>query len=444
MEKPAVRFRNSSTRSWRVGVIALAASALALPLAACGSSDTSSSKKDDPNATVLVWADSTRQPAFEAFQKAHPETKLKIEVVDQGSILTKIQLANRVGKGWPDVIFDSVPSEVAALASPLFNYAQPLDAAIPKDVQDGFSTGNRMCTIDGKLYCLQNDLAQDVLWYNKPQMEKFGYTVPTTWAEYKALGDKVAKEHPGFLIGAVGATNIWYDFLFSSGCPLQKVISSTQVQINTADAKCTRVSDTVDPLLANGSLSRLSPFDPELSKLARAGKLLMQPAASWFGEYVFKAETGFNMPDGQIAAAPIPSWEGETTNYSGAQGGGIYVVSSHAQNMKGAVAAAQWVATNDGYQATAPTYPAYGPAAKVWLEKVSADKFYAEDPSAVLTDAASKINPAVSPTRYPVDGPVTSTVVAAITAGQSVASSFEALQTQLVGLAASSGYEVTQ
>jgi len=391
-----------------------------------------------------VWADATRQPAFEAFQKANPDVKLKIEVMDPGAILTKIQLANRVGKGWPDVVFDPTPNDVAALASPLFNYAQPLDDLVPQDVQDGFSTGNAGCTIDGKLYCLQNDIAQDVLWYNKTQMDKFGYTVPTTWDEYAALGEKVAEEHPGFLIGAAGASTIWYDFLWSSGCPLATVKSSTQVQINTADPKCTRVADTLDPLLDNGSVSRLSPFDPEINKLAKAGKLLMNPGASWLGEYVWKAETGYHVPDGQVAAAPMPTWDGETTNYSGAQGGGIYVVSAHAQNMAGAVAAAQFAATSDDYQSTAPTYPAYGPAAEAWLAKVSADKFYAEDPSAVLTEAASKINPAVSPTRYPIEGSINSTVVAAITGGQSIASSFEGLQAQLAGLAASSGYEVTQ
>ncbi|MDH2393804.1 extracellular solute-binding protein [Streptomyces sp. HNM0663] len=438
-----MRPQHSSTRSWRIGVTALTASALALSLAACGPSDDSSKQtKDDPNATVLVWTDATRQPAFDAFKKANPGVKIKIEVIDPTAILSKIQLANRVGRGWPDVIFDPLPTDVAALASPLFKFAQPLDDLVPKSVQDGFSTGNKGCKVDGKLYCLQNDIAQDVLWYNKPKMKEFGYSVPTTWAEYKALGEKVARDHPGYIIGAAGGTNIYYDYLWSSGCPLQNVKSSTQVQINTADPKCTRVAKTIDPLLANGSVSRLSPFDPKINKIAKQGKLLMHPAASWFGEFVFKAKSAYAYKNGQIAAAPMPTWDGESTNYSGAQGGGIYVVSSHAKNKAGAVAAAQWAATNETYQTTAPTYPAYAPAAEKWLAKVKTDTFYAEDPSAALTAAATKINPASAPTRYPVEGALNSTVVAAITAGNTIASALEALQTQLAGLASSSGYEV--
>lgn len=434
-----MRNGQSATRWWRGGVSAVA---LTVSLAACSSSPEPGAV-DDQNAPILVWTDATRQPAFEAYQKAHPEVQMKIEVIDATALLTKIQLANRVKKGWPDVVFDSLPSDVAALASPLFNFAQPLDDKVPDDVKKNFAGDNATCTIDGKLHCLQNDLAQDVLWYNKTQLDKFGYTVPTTWAEYKALGDKVAREHPGYVIGAAGASNVYYDYLWSSGCPLQKVISSTQVEINTKDPKCTRVADTLDPLLANGSVSRLSPFDPEMNKLAKAGKLLMIPAASWFGEFVMKPDTGYNIAGGQIAAAPMPTWDGETINYSGAQGGGIYLVSRHAKNMSGAVDVAQWVATSNEYQTSSPTYPAYKPAAAEWLAKVKKDKWYAADPSTVLIDAATKINPAESPTRYPVEGAINSTLVAAITSGKTIASAFEGLQTQLAGLAASSGYEVT-
>ncbi|MCX5317020.1 ABC transporter substrate-binding protein [Streptomyces sp. NBC_00154] len=437
-----MRIRRASARPWRAAIPALLA-CVALTATACGSSSgKEAAVKDDPNATVLVWTDSTRQPAFQAFQKANPKTKVKIKVVDPASLLSKIQLANRVGSGWPDVIFDSLPSDVASLSSPLFKYAQPLNSLVPRDVQNNFATHNAACTIDGKLYCLQNDLAQDVLWYNKPLMAKFGYQVPKTWDEYQALGVRVAKEHPGYIIGAAGASTVYYDYLWSSGCPLQSVVSSTQVTINTKDPKCTRVASLLDPLLANGSVSRLSPVDPATYKLAQSGKLLMQPAASWFGQYVFKAKASYGFPNGELAAAPMPTWAGETTNFSGAQGGGIYVVSSHAKNKTGAVAVAQWVATNNTYQSTAPTYPAYIPAAQAWLAQLKADPFYAKDPSAVLQAAAGKINPAEGPTRYPIEGPVNSTVVAAITGGQSIASAFPALQTQLSGLAQTAGYQV--
>ena len=437
--------KSQKIKKWaRLAVVPVSVALAAATLAGCSSSSGSTSQvAQNDKATITVWVDATRKPAIDAYQKAHPEAKVKVQVLDPTTFLSKIQLANRVGSGWPDVIFDSNPSEIASLQSPLFKYAQTLDSLVPKNVQDNFATKNAICTIDGHLYCLQNDLAQDVMWYNKPLLEKFGYTLPTTWAEYEDLGNKIAKEHPGYVIGAAGDLNLYYDYLWESGCPLQTVKSSNEVVINTADEKCTRVADLLDPLMANGSVSRLSPFSPEMNTLAKSGKLLMMPSASWFAEYIFKPATGYGFPNGELAAGPIPSWPDAKTNYSGAHGGGIWVVSSHSANTKGAAALAQWVTTATEYQGTAPTYPAYIPAAKVWLEKVSKDPFYAEDPSSVLIDQANKINPAESATRYDMQSPMNSTVVATVKSGGTIASALPTLQSQLAGLAASAGYAVT-
>ena len=43
-----------------------------------------------------------------------------------------------------------------------------------------------------------------MLWVNQKRMDEFGYTVPTTWQEWAALGEKVAAEHPGYIIGNIG------------------------------------------------------------------------------------------------------------------------------------------------------------------------------------------------------------------------------------------------
>jgi ABC-type glycerol-3-phosphate transport system substrate-binding protein len=438
-----VKLPTTRSRAWRVSWPVLTA-CVAVSLAACSAGASGSEQaKQDPKAPILVWADSTRQPAFEAYQKAHPQAKLKIEVIDGGALLSKIQLANRVGKGWPDVIFDGDPNQIASLASPQFDYAQPLDTLVPKDVQDQFAAHNGPCTVDGKLSCLQNDVAQDVLYVNKPLMAKFGYEVPKTWNDYQALGEKVSKEHPGYLLGGVGETNLLYEFFWGSQCPLNNVKGANQVQINTKDTKCTRVAKLLDPMLANGSVSRLSPFDPAYIAKVKAGKLLMTPGPSWFGDYVLKADSTYAIPKGQIAVEPEPLWDGESTNYSGTWGGGIYVVSKHAKNLAGAVDVAKWVSTDPAYQKTAPTYPAYGPAAKIWLEAKAKDPWYAQDPSAVFTDAASKISPSVQAVRYQIAPSVMSTTGAAVKSGKTIESSLADLQSQLSSMAQTAGYEVT-
>jgi multiple sugar transport system substrate-binding protein len=430
-------------RARRAVVPALAVSLL---LAACssppGGSGANPSAKDDPNAELVVWTDSTRQAGFELYKKAHPDKKVKIVTYEPASLLTKIQLFNRTGEGWPDVIFDPQPNDAAVLPSSLYKFAQPLDELIPKDVQANFGTANDACTINGKLYCLKNDLAQTVLWYNKPLMEKFGYELPTTWSEYKELGLRVAKEHPGYVIGAAGFNSVYADFLWPSGCPLADVRDDTTVRIDATDPKCTRVADLIDPLVAAGAMSRKGPFDAEFVKLGKEQKILMMPGASWYGDFVFKPEGSYNTPKGVLAAAAYPTWDGEEKAWSGAYGGGLYFVSSHSKNKAGAAAIAQWMATSDAFQKDAPTYPAYGPAAKAWSERLAKDDFYAENPFPVLQQQAALISPAWKPTRHPFEGSVDATVAATIRSGGKLADALPELQKQLTGLAQSVGYAV--
>ena len=430
---------HSFTGRARNGIVAVTVAAVALTLAGCGT-PTESEGGNDPDAEVLVWTDATRQVAFEQFAEANPDINIKIEVIDPAGFLPKIQLANRVGSGWPDVIFDGQPNDIASLTSPLFDFAQPLTDLVDEDIQEGFLE-SATCTVDGELYCLRNDLAQGVLWYNKPQMEAFGYEVPTTWAEYQELGERVATEHPGYIIGAVGGASVLYDFMWSSGCPVQTIVGDNKVDIDMTDERCTRVASLLDPLLANGSVSPLGATDPAIAALAQENKLLMLPAASWYGEFVFKSENSYNMPDGVIAAAEIPLWEGEDTNWSGSGGGGIYVVSQHAKNLEGAVAAAVFAATNEDYQSTSPTFPAYGPAADAWLAARADDAFYAADPSEVLLATASKINPDARPTRYNPGTVLSSTIISALSSGNTIESSLAGFQRQVRALAGSFGYE---
>ncbi|GIG63459.1 ABC transporter substrate-binding protein [Longispora fulva] len=435
--------RTASARAWRIARPA-AVGALALVLAGliggCGAADAPT--KDDPNAELLVWTDATRQAGFEQFKKSHPDVKMKVETYDSAALLTKIQLFNRTGKGWPDVIFDATPNEVAALSSKLFDYAQPLNDLIPQDVQANFGSANAGCHVDGKLYCLKNDLAQSVLWYDKTLMDQFGYKVPSTWTEYAKLGQQVAKDHPGYIIGTAGFKFVYYDYFWSSGCPLQTVTAPQTVKIDTKDVKCTRVTDLLDPLISAGVVSRGGPFDPEVTKLGKDKKILMMPGASWYGDFVFKPEASYALPNGRLAAAAYPKWDGEDKAWSGATGGGIYLVSKHSANKKGAAAIAQWMATDTDLQASAPTYPAYGPAADAWGAKHGTDPFYATNPLPALKAQAALINPAEANTSYGVEDAITGTVVAKVRGGGKLADGLPDLQSQLQQLAQSVGYAV--
>lgn len=355
---------------------------------------------------IVVWTDGNRSAQAKAYKAAHPEVDITINVVDssQGSATSKIGLAVKAGSGVPDVIFLNKPDEISTISANPINYPLALNDAVPQATLDGFGASLDRCTYNGKIFCLGNDTGQTVLWYNKVQFEEWGYAVPKTFTEFKDLGIKLAKEHPGYNLGAISGRYGVDAFFGSSGCPIIAATSIVDVSINTADPKCTRVGDVLGPLIANGTLATLDLYDKNYTSQVAAGKTIAMVAASWTADFAFKPMTTDSGTDfdatGKYAAAPMPTWGDETTNWSGAVGGGLWVVSARTKNVQAAVDFAIGMTTDPKIAKTQTTYPAYKPSAKIWLEAKSVDPWYAADPGPVLTDAAGKVNPADAYVRY--------------------------------------------
>jgi ABC-type glycerol-3-phosphate transport system substrate-binding protein len=360
------------------------------------------STKADPNAPLTIWTDTTRTDQAKAYAAAHPELKFTIETIDdtQGTNTTKLALAEKAGSGIPDVVFLGTPDEIATIAANPINYPLALDGLVPQNVLDGFPPGTiSRCTYGGKVYCLANDIGQTVLWYNKKLFADWGYAVPTTFEQFKELGLKLGTEHPGYSIGTVNGHYGVDAFFGSSGCPMYDSASPTEVKIDLTSPKCTRVGDVIGPLIANKTLLNYDPFDKAYVDEVTAGRVIASIGASWEGQFVFKAMDGDNAA-GQYAAAPMPTWGAETTNYSGAIGGGIWIVSNKSKNPQAAIDFVVNMVTDKAIAKVAVTYPAYEPARDVWLNTFATDTWWAEDPAATLRDAASKINPSIGYVRY--------------------------------------------
>ena len=142
--------------------------------------------------------------------------------------------------------------------------------------------------MNGKVYCLRNDLAQVVLWYNAPLMKKFGYQVPTTWPQYEALGLKVATQHPGYLVGNAGDTFTPEIYMWASKCQASDITGLRSVTVNVLTPDCKRMAALLDTLIKAGSMSKLSVFSTAFDKNEKGkDKVLMLPGPSWFGGAVF-------------------------------------------------------------------------------------------------------------------------------------------------------------
>jgi ABC-type glycerol-3-phosphate transport system substrate-binding protein len=436
-----------------VGAAALVVGA-SLALAGCASTGTTDSSTtasafkeaaQNDSAPITVWTDSTRLPDVQKYQKEHPNVKMNIVTYDgsaDGStyLQTKVQLFDRTGSGWPDVVFAS-PTDVTWASQPTSPSAQafaaPVDQLVPSSTLQGFATGSLApCQVDGHTYCLRNDIAQVVLWYNKKLMDQWGYQVPTTWEQYQALGEEVAKQHPGYVIGALGDTNSQESYFWSSQCPAQQLVGDNKLKVDLSSPDCTRMANLLDPLLADKSVSNQGFFTQGFD----GSKVLMAVGPSWYGQYLFNS--AFKTPSGEIAAAAPLKWDGQSTTATGNVGGGIWMISSHSQNLKAATALTTWLTTSDENLADAPTYPAYVAGAKAWLANPTNKDYFADDVSNVFLTAANEVWTGWSNTKFSDATPWSNAVLPALTAGKSLTQTLPAWQTAIVNEAKSVGYTV--
>src|SRR6478735_2178280 len=453
--------RAAWSRLGRTVLVSLALSASAASIAACGSGDDGKSASTPnpsapagapakaaakPSGDITVWVDSVRLPAAKAYAAAHPDVHVKIVTYDgdangAATLQTKIQLWNRTGKGWPDVVFSEQVNDPVWMAKKPFEFAQPVKGLIPDELLSQWpAPSTAQCTIDGTQYCVQDNLAQVVLWVNQKLMDKFHYDVPKTWQEWAALGQKVAQEHPGYIVGNIGESFSHWIYLWSNQCPLQQ-LSGDKLLINSADDHCTRMAALVDPLIKNGTLPPLSVFTPDFVKKYGGGndKVLMMPGPTWYATSLFKDT--LHIPAKELTASSALQWENESPITTGQVGGGPWIMSKHSKNLPAAADFVTWATTSD-WQEQAPGYPAYEPQAVSWLGHLAKNPYFASDPTPPLKEAAPLIWQGWNLVTYQ-DQPVWSnTVVTRLVAGDSLSSRLPALGDGLAQQAQAAGYEV--
>ena len=403
--------------------------------------------------SITVWADAPRLPGAKLYaQIMKGKVNVKVELHDVADLVQKVALFNRVKKGWPDVVFGN-PNDVAVLQGA--NNVLELDKYAPASFWADMKDGNSWCRgADGKTYCVKNDLAQTVLWVNTKLMKDFGYTVPKTMDDFAKIGADIAKNHPGYSLGSLGNLGMYSSFLWPSQCPVNQAKGANVVKIAPKDPKCTRATALVQPMIDSGVLSTEAPWDAEfLAKYGKANKVVMTIGPSWFGEFVIRPADSWAVPAGQITAKPMPMWAGEKVNYSGEWGGGIYTVSPHSKYPKEALAFAIFMVSDKRNVVTvknpdgstgAPTFPASKIGNSLWKAKITADKYYSEDPYPAMLEQSTKIFPLEKPVSYDSNAAMEGTHSNELRKTLKAQTALDTFATYVTNLAKQVGYKVTQ
>ncbi|HZR96557.1 MAG TPA: hypothetical protein VFA56_12735, partial [Gaiellaceae bacterium] len=93
--------------------------------------------------SITVWVDAVRLPVTKLYAKTHPKVHLNIVTYDGDgngatTMQTKIQLWNRTGKGWPDVIFSEQANDPVWMGQKPFDFAMNLKGVFPSNLLKGW------------------------------------------------------------------------------------------------------------------------------------------------------------------------------------------------------------------------------------------------------------------------------------------------------------------
>jgi ABC-type glycerol-3-phosphate transport system substrate-binding protein len=423
---------------------AVAAVAAALVVATTGGASAGKA-----SGSITVWVDAVRLPVTKLYAKTHPNVKLKIVTYDGDgngatTMQTKIQLWNRTGKGWPDVVFSEQANDPVWMGQKPFDFALNLRGIFPANLLKGWPAPSlAQCTVNGRLVCLQDNLAPEVLYVNKKLMTQFGYSVPKTWQQWAALGAKVAKEHPGYIIGNIGDSYGHWLYFWPDKCPISQVVGPNTVRINVGDVHCTRMANLLDPLIKSGVVPPVSVFTADFATKwgGDNDKILLMPGPVWYAKDIFSGT--LHVPAGELTAALPLRWNNEPL-VTGQVGGGPWIVSKHTKNRAAAIDFVKWVTTTNRAKAVAPGLPSYGPAATAWLAKLDKDPYFAAPEGAAFKAAANLVWQGWNMVSYQ-DQPVWSnSVVTQLVAGKPLSELLGALGDGLANNAKASGYKVVK
>ncbi|WP_254845630.1 extracellular solute-binding protein [Microbacterium sp. RURRCA19A] len=370
-------------------------------------------------------------------------------VVDDGSagasgtFQTKIGLADQAGSGWPDVVFSSQQND-AAWASVSNNGVQAFAAPLNKGfLEESFLSGFTKgaldpVTISDTVYGLRNDLAPVLLWYNKALLDQFGYDVPKTWEDYQALSDKLAADHPGYILGSVGDSFVGpYVYYWAGQAPIFQVDGKTfHSDVNDPNSK--KVTALIDHMVANGTLVQDSLFSAPF--VAESSKLVAIPGAAWYAGALFQNPDSINATAGQWGAAAPLTWKGEDS-VTGNIGGGVWYASSHSTNLDAVKTFLEYIVSDPSTAGTGGL-PAYDAAAQTWLTDQASSGFFAGDFKSAVNTAASTVWSGWGFPNFSPETAYAKVVVPALAAGKTIADVADEWQKEMENEATVVGYTV--
>lgn len=442
----------SLSRSRTLTVSVAATVVTAVGIAAAVPSAVASAPKKASGTPLVVWYDAARTAFVNEYKKTHPGANIKWVLYSgdnngDGSLQSKFALYNRVG--WqpgvaPDVVFDEENYEAGWLGEPPFNDLLNLAPYISKSVYSK-DDGLNGCMINGKLLCLRNDDAANVLWVNTKLWAKFfpGQKPPTTWQQYAADGRTLAKKHKGYYIGEIGEPWDAETYLWGNECPINDSVGSQKLVDNPTSKNCTTIAKLLDSALP--AITHDGPLTSAWVKDHTAQHMVMDIGPIWMGNAVYPTGSATEGPGTNVIQAYPPPVATNGAHVTGSVGGGLWMVSSHTKQAKAAAALVQYMDTSPQIQDNPKItqgLPAYAPDQDGWLKSLNGVFHDPTATEAAMKQAAGEIWGGWSPVPWSVESIFGNTVTPGLLAGGTFSTAVTSLGANIKSAAQSAGWQV--
>lgn len=401
---------------------------------------------------LVVWYDAARAAFVKEYKATHPKANIKWVLFSgdnngDGYLQSKFALYNRVG--WkpgvaPDVVFDEENYEAGWLGEPPFNDLLNLKKYIPKSVW-GKDEGLGDCLINGKLLCLRNDDAANVLWVNTKLFKKYfpGKKPPTTWAAYAADGRSLVKKHPGYYIGEFGQPWDAETYLWGNECPINDAVGMRKLLDNPRSRNCTTIAKLIDTALP--AFTHNGPFTTAWVKDKTAQHMVMDIGAIWQGTAIYPTGKSSEGPGTQVMEAYPPPLATNGARVTGSIGGGLWLVTSHTKQPKAASALAEYFDTSPKIQENpmiTQGLPAYKPDQDGWLKSLNGVFANSRASIAAIKQAAGEIWTKWSPVPWSVEAIFGTDCTPGLVAGGKFTTALTALAKGIRSAAQTAGWQV--
>ncbi len=372
---------------------AIAAGAMTLTVAACGSGSNASGTKINSDKTannnaqcqnkvkksgvqkVTVWA---WYPAIEQVVDNFNETHDDIQVCwtnagQGGPEYTKFNNTIKAKTGAADVIqleYEAMPQFVAGAEKHLVDLSQFGFDKYKSDYTEGAWEGVSMGS-DKSVYGVPVDLGPFVMYVRQDIFDKYNVKVPTTWDEFAQAGrDLKAAGYDGYLsdwapngtavnlaLFAQKDENV-YDYSASA---------ADKVGINFNSKGVQEVMKYWQDLVKEGLVDTTDANTTDWNTNMLSGKYACYVQASWLTGYI-KGLDGSSQGNFKMYKAPV--WDSSTPDVN--QGGSAWAVTDQAKDTKAAYEVARELFDSDKAQEIGVTDGGLFPA---WTKKLNSDSF---------------------------------------------------------------------